>query len=419
MAGERQSFASELDAAPATSLARGLLFLFAAGIPIDVILASRFGSSSLILGVPLALAAAWQLARRPSFRSLSPTMLFLAAFTAWAAVSVLWSHHVVAFELRTKTNVQLLVSVLLGWQILRSRRDVRAAVAGFVLGCSVAAVETWRVFGARAGEGVTRFRAESFDPNDMAVTLALGIPMAAYLAVGGRLRQQVWLGYVPLAVTAIVFSGSRGGTLTAITAVAAVTLWLAIQHRLALVGAMAGLAAGIALASAYVPPETWGRIFTAREELAGGTLGARTVIWQAGLDVLERNVLVGVGAGGFPQAVAPALFVAVVAHNTLLSVAVELGIVGVLLLGGAFAAMLRGAAGADKHDRALATILVLAWWVGSSSLTWDYRKTTWFVILIGAAVAALRSAPALADDPVASSEARDAQAAATALPLGS
>jgi O-antigen ligase len=415
MAAE-QHFPSELDGSPATPLARTLLFLFAAGIPIDVILATRFGSSSLVLGLPLAFAAAWQLVRRPTFRDLSPTMLFLAAFTAWAALSILWSHHVEAFETRTKTNLQLLVSVLLGWQVLRSRRDVRAAVAGFVVGCSVAAVETWRVFGARAGEGVTRFRAESFDPNDMAVTLALGIPMAAYLAVGGRLRHQVWLSYVPLAVTAIAFSGSRGGTLTALMAVAAVALWLATQNRLALLSAMAGLAAGIALASTYVPAETWERIFTAREELVGGTMGARTVIWRAGLEVLERNVLVGVGAGGFPHAVAPALFTPVVAHNTLLSVAVELGVVGLLLLCGAFAALLRGAASAGKHDRALATILVLAWGVGSSSLTWEYRKTTWFVILVGAAAAALRTVPTREDDPVG---APDARAAATALPLGS
>ena len=58
---------------------------------------------------------------------------------------------------------------------------------------------------------------------------------------------------------------------------------------------------------------------------------------------------------------------------------------------GVFVSIIAGDARCARLDRTLATNLVLTWLVGSASLTWDYRKTTWLVILVGAAVAALRA----------------------------
>ena len=48
-------------------------------------------------------------------------------------------------------------------------------------------------------EGGTRYAAQGFDPNDMAVTLALGIPMATYLALDGGSRRwkHLMLLYLP------------------------------------------------------------------------------------------------------------------------------------------------------------------------------------------------------------------------------
>ncbi len=377
----------------ATALARALLFVFAAGIPADVLLSSRIGNASFVLGVPLVVAGVWQVVHSRAFRTLPPTLLILVAFTAWAAVSVVWSRDAPSLEIRTRTNAQLLLFVVLGWQILRSRRDVRAALSGFVVGCTLAAAETWRTFvGTGPSEDVSRYVADEFDPNDLAVTLSVGIPMVAYLALGERRLSRLWLAYVPLAVTAIVLTGSRGGTVTAVVAVAAVALWLARQSRVALVSTLGALAIGIAVASATVPAETWTRIFTIREQLAGGTMGDRTPIWRAGFALLDRHSLVGVGAGGFPHAVAPVLFRRFAAHNTLLSVGVELGAIGFVLFAGTFASIVASAARAARKDRALARNLVVTWIVGSASLSWEYRKTTWFVLLVGAALAGLRTA---------------------------
>ena len=80
-----------------------------------------------------------------------------------------------------------------------------------------------------------------------------------------------------------------------------------------------------------------------------------------------------------------------VVHNTPLSVGVELGAIGLLLFLGAFAIAVRGARGEPNH-RMLAVSLVLTWCVGTASLSWETRKATWFVVLVGAVLGELRPA---------------------------
>lgn len=377
----------------ASPFARALIFVFAMGVPLDVVLASRLGSSSAALGAPLVVAGALRMAQRRAIRELPPALLFLLAFTAWAAVTVLWARDLDSFETRTRTNLQLLLSVFLGWQCLRGLTDVRSALKGFVVGCSIAAMETWRTFlTTGVSSEVSRYASEGFDSNDLAVTLAIGIPMSAYLAFGPERRARLWLAYVPVALTAIVLTGSRGGIITYGAAIVAVGLWIGRRRRAVLAAVIGFVALAIWLAWTFAPEALWVRIFTINDEILSGTFNHRTVIWRAGIDVLERHLLFGVGSGGFANAVAPALSGRFVAHNTLLSVAVEEGVVGFVLFACVFASILRAAAAAGSDQRAAAWILAFVWTVGSASLTWEYRKTTWFVILVGTALAMLRSA---------------------------
>jgi hypothetical protein len=75
---------------------------------------------------------------------------------------------------------------------------------------------------------------------------------------------------------------------------------------------------------------------------------------------------------------------------------VELGAIGLGLFLGAVVAVLRGAMQSTGNHRNLALILTATWLLGSASLTWEHRKTTWLVFLLCAAVGALR-APSTGD----------------------
>jgi O-antigen ligase len=84
------------------------------------------------------------------------------------------------------------------------------------------------------------------------------------------------------------------------------------------------------------------------------------------------------------------------AHNTFLSVLVELGIVGALLLFALLASVLCSALRAGYLERCLWITLLLTWTVGVSALTWEYRKPTWLLFGLAAAHAYARRR----DEPV-------------------
>jgi hypothetical protein len=44
----------------------------------------------------------------------------------------------------------------------------------------------------------------------------------------------------------------------------------------------------------------------------------------------------------------------------------------------------------DKDHRALMMSLILTWFIGCASLTWEARKQTWFVFLLGIVLTGLR-----------------------------
>ncbi len=390
------------DTAPhVTTVMRALLVAFAFGVPIDQVPMFGLTSTAPLFGAVLVIAVAWHIVSTGRLRPAPTTLLLLTVFTAWGGASLLWAHDLAPARDRLMTYLQLTLSAWLLWQIVRDERDVRAVLSGYVAGCCVVIGEAWHSFLA----GVTyleqldqgaqwvdeqRYAAVGFDPNDMGVTLAIGIPIAAFLALNAKGGMRfLWFAYLPLALSAVVLSGSRGGGITAALACCCVLWWIGRRNMTALAAALALIVVGGVTAWAF-NPASWERILSARQQFGGGTLGERIPIWRAGIDVLAHHPLTGVGVGSFAEAVIPGLGYAMVAHNTYISVAVEGGAIGALLFFGAFASIVYQVRRSDLMHRSLARTLVLVWLVGVSSLSWEYRKTTWFLLLLGAALARLR-----------------------------
>jgi O-antigen ligase len=383
---------------------RVFLAAFAFGIATDVTIAIRLGSRgegsllvSLILGAPLAAAAGWRLVTEARVRPMPPVLVALLAFVAWSAATVFWALSAREVTIRSITNAQLFVFVWLASQLIRTERDLRAVLAGYVAGGLVLAALTWRSYLTGNTPYYERYAAEGFDPNDMSVYLALGIPMAAYLAVGGgRRRNMLALLYLPVAVSAVSLAGSRAGLISISIASVGVVLWVARSSRLALALTVALLFGAMSFVATAVPAETLDRLFSAEEEVMAGTLGERTGIWRFGAAVFIEHPVLGIGAGCFPTALARASHVRNVAHSTPLSIAVETGAIGLALFLAGLALVLWSVRRCARDERILAWSLVLTLVVGTASLTWEYRKATWLVFLIGAMLGGIRKRDAAA-----------------------
>ncbi|MGH7264839.1 MAG: O-antigen ligase family protein, partial [Candidatus Rokuibacteriota bacterium] len=195
----------------------------------------------------------------------------------------------------------------------------------------------------------------------------------------------VWQLYLPLAVTAILLTASRGSFLTALVALVIVPWTQGRLRPRAKVALYALVAASLALATNFVPQSSLERIGSTRADIEAGYLGGRAAIWLAGLEVAREHPLVGVGAGAFEAAVAPALQGDFAAHQVFLSILVEDGIVGLVLFFAMVAATVTPLRPLPSLRRRFSVVLLLALAVGSLSLSWHYRKPFWFVLGILAA----------------------------------
>ena len=114
-------------------------------------------------------------------------------------------------------------------------------------------------------------------------------------------------------------------------------------------------------------------------------MSGRADIWQAALSVIPERPVLGAGLGAFITATNNHAG----AHNLLLGVLVEEGLVGFSLYVGLLAACAVAIVRMPFRERMLWVSLMLAWLVGVMSLNWEYRKVTWLLFGLVAAEAAM------------------------------
>lgn len=307
----------------------------------------------------------------------------LIVFVFWMVASYGWSVAPVATIAKTTSCIQLLVMVWLIWQFATTRKRQRQLLAAYGLGTFVAEVSILYAFVTHSGRNLGlvegRYTASGFDENELGVTLALGLVMSCYLITQHARPLWLWITHIPLSMMCICLTGSRGGVL----AMGVALLMLPV----ALVRLPAGkrfvftcfLVVIGAVAAPQVPRTTWQRIASIQSELSEGTLTNRTRIWSAGFEVFREHPYVGVGFGAFGESVYSRLDIVYVAHNSYLSILVELGLIGEFILIAILAASFYLAGLLPPTARTFWLLLLATWAVSVSSLTWEHRKPTWFL----------------------------------------
>lgn len=355
------------------------------------------GSIPRLVGLVASAVGIVHILARGRVRPLSWFHVLAVLFVLWAGLSSFWSIDPQATRTRFLTYLQLAVLVWLIWEIAWSPERRRALLQAYVLGAGVAAVVT--IYNYLSGvvpleTEAARFAALNQNPNELGLTLALGLPMAWYLSLSQPHRRigWIWQLYVPLAGTAILLTASRGSFLTALVALVIIP-WTQGRLRLrAKVALYAFIVGSLVLVSNFVPEASLERLRSTRADIAAGYFGGRGAIWSAGLEAAREHPLAGVGAGAFEAAVAPTLQGDLASHQVLLSILVEDGIVGLFLFLAMVAAVTKPLRHLPPLQRRFSVVLLLALAVGSLSLSWDHRKQFWFVLGVLAAQVAQRPA---------------------------
>jgi O-antigen ligase len=367
-----------------------LLCLFVFSIPWEKSISIwGTGTFSHLLGVLAFGAAAAAAVQRGSIRPPNLPLAFAVCFALWAGLTWFWSVDRPATLSRAATFAELVAMAWLIWDSCRDRVRQRRLIQAYVWGALVASISVYVRFFLGRQTYWRRYAAPGFDPNDCGLILALSVPLALYLATRSESRMRT--GYrlaVVVVLGGLLLTASRTALIAAFVAFGFV-LWTwreaDLSQRIASVVLPLVLIAGL---YGFAPAPARERLATVGRELTRGTLHNRTTIWKAGIKVLRRHPILGIGVGAYPEAVRPAIGkpgVAdhfYVAHNTFLSVLVESGAIGFALYGGMLAALAAFVWTMPSTERALWTVMLLVWAVGVSTLTWEQYKPSWLIVAL-------------------------------------
>ena len=211
------------------------------------------------------------------------------------------------------------------------------------LGPALGAIEVWRTGDALVDGFRTHWRGAYADPNRLAMAIIAVLPFALYGAVTAQQRRMraLFYGIAAAQLGAIVLTHSRSGS---IAAAVAVLLFMGRGRGGVARGVVTAIALSIGLA-AFAPETFWQRSSTLANLEEDESVQGRENAWKVLGVIVDEQPLTGVGAGAFIQAwgrFAPLEAGAhrYIAHNVLLEIVGELGVVAFLLFCAYCAALL-------------------------------------------------------------------------------
>ncbi|HWE83916.1 MAG TPA: O-antigen ligase family protein [Terracidiphilus sp.] len=378
----------------AWALMLGLAFAIPWEYSLD--LGPPLGNIARILGLVLLAAMAPAVLQSRGIRRLTALHWLVLALLVWLALSSFWSIDREATAFHFRGYLQEMMIAWFVWELTETPDELRALLRCYVAGSCVLAMLTIANFASADAAGQIRFVAAGQDPNDVARFLDLGFPLGALLlsAPCRRMDKLLAMVYMPMGLIGVLLTASRAGFIAALVAMAGCGIMLARRRSRAVFGLGMALPAVLLAFWMTVPAGTIDRLLTIPQQLNGENLNQRLNIWSAGWLAFRHAPFVGSGAGTFVAAAG--LAPVDTAHNTALAIAVEGGVIVLLLATAMVAVAGRSVLVLCGPARLALGTAFLVWLVTSLVATVQENRTTW--LLLGMIVAAERLAAEQPDE---------------------
>jgi len=326
-----------------------------------------------------------------------PLTIVSFVFLMWVFASMFWASEEETALIKSITFLGVFALMII--TAMLEERDLMLLWAVTALSAVTSIPAAFVLLGGAALATDERFTvtvgSRGLDPNDYACLLAIVFAVAFF-----GLRRYNMLAYVlaPVIFFGVFASLSRTGLITLLAAPAIVALVprLAVGVRgraLLMYGLGAIILAGIILAIPSVGQGVSERYLTLSHFEDQTTWSGRWDIWRAALQIIVSHPFLGVGVGNFPHAAldlsaqviqlnAEQAETGGVAHNMLLSVASELGFIGLLLFSAILFFTFKALIPVSRRS-ALGTGLfvgVVAYLITGLTLTWEYEKIGYVLI---------------------------------------
>ena len=307
-------------------------------------------------------------------------LLALSLFLAWAATRSIG----VAGDLLALQEVALWCAVAGALIVgVRTAESIRLVLGGLYLGSCVAAADLASKALADDRYLSNRFSTVGSHPNNVALTLATALAggLVVYAITPRQRTRLIPIGLVtlPLLAAGIVLTGSRTGFAAFLAVLFGALVWLRPRAT-----ARHGLVLAFALVSTYLvtvrllpTAHSLDRIQATLGSTDLATLNDRTVLWEASWEAFRSRPFFGHGAGRAREALEAGGVGPRLPHNALLRVAVEYGVVGVLLYAAVIWPLVRqlGRAAFGVTSRlASANLIPIPVIAALLTLNWEFRR---------------------------------------------
>ncbi|GGJ85925.1 hypothetical protein GCM10007063_05490 [Lentibacillus kapialis] len=337
------------------------------------------GSLNKAVGIALAGLAVFTVLLQKEFKKLPLFFVLLILFIFVNIASYFWAS--VPADALDK-SVLFLQLAFIAWAIYEfacTKERLDGLIKSFVLGCSVIAIQSiYQYLTGSIQMGVsTRFFIEGYNPNSLGIIWSLGLAMAMYLTVNGS---KLYSLFIPAGAFAILLTGSRTAMVLLIF-VAICSFWLLFKYRIRFrkIITLSLVIIGWFVVS-QLPPGQLERFSTVSDELAGGTLNGRTVIWESGLETFSQRPVLGAGAGSYQEAAA-VYGEEMSSHNSYLSILTENGLIGMGIFVIMLSILLAFSFKLEKRNpyRWLCLTLITTWMILSIASHAEAQKYTWII----------------------------------------
>ncbi|HLO14774.1 MAG TPA: O-antigen ligase family protein [Anaerolineales bacterium] len=268
--------------------------------------------------------------------SFTASALFMLIFLAWANLTMFWAENFSAGLTRLQVYLlRFLVFLILIPNEIKSRKQLDGlldvmSLSGWVLIVSslIAMLNNGYMPGSRF---------KLFDANENSLGVLALLAMSAVLIRSSHpsknksLRTFIAALFVLLTIGLVAVSGSRGGSISVIIALAAFWLWKSSRP-------WGKFGFAILILGFIVTPFVFKTTIDRFVQVSGGSvLGGREILWQAAWQLITQHPLGGVGIGNAPYSIVPYVTLlastsgkdSVSLHNPVLLVWSETGFLGI------------------------------------------------------------------------------------------
>jgi probable O-glycosylation ligase (exosortase A-associated) len=293
---------------------------------------ARYRPALLLSALSTGLMLLGRMGRREKLWVDGQRGVLLLTFCGLVFASLSWSLYPDATQFAAVELLKWVLVYLTMVNLVTTERRLLLVCLALIVGSLFTSrgVIAWHQAGVDMVEGYrSRWVGVYADPNRMAMSVGIIVPLAVAFAVR---KQSPWLVRLTcglaaaLAITAMVFSYSRGGFLGL---VAAAGTWLLLERNLSRTLVVVAAAGAMLVLS---PQSFWNRTRTVGTYEADASAMSRVEAWTVASRVSVEHPLLGVGAGTFPYAwrlYGPQGSTRTyAAHNVFLQVISDLGFIG-------------------------------------------------------------------------------------------